>query len=434
MKNILLFVLLSTISAVVLAGGLGTLVYPPFKHTWGITKGTEAKLDMLLGNKTDFDNPQGLVVVRLEVWDDPDNDKDDDELTAYGVNSNRGQIIYNKSMYALALYGETGSGKNQFSRPRGIAADPKGDVFVCDTGNRRVVHLYNGGKELEWVGSFGEDLFKEPHGVSITEAGTLFVTDRARGTIELFTYDGEHIRTLGGFVYPTGIAVDHPKITKTRYGESAIYVIDNDGTELRKVNYRGQVTATVRITDIPAQTGKLSYLALDFYDNVWITDSVSCRIHKFDKDLRYITSFGECGDGDYRFDHPTGIAIWRRFGQVVIAERHSAQYLWIGTDIARLDAAMGEGRDGNPAIKINFFLTDRSYITVNIKRKGELVRRLYEHKRFKQGARTITWDMLDDTDNRVPAGEYEIEFVIEPTYSSYTYFEKEVSTSITLGD
>ena len=121
-------------------------------------------------------------------------------------------------------------------------------------------------------------------------------------------------------------------------------------------------------------------------------------------------------------------------GQVVIAERHSAQYLWIGTDIARLDAAMGEGRDGNPAIKINFFLTDRSYITVNIKRKGELVRRLYEHKRFKQGARTITWDMLDDTDNRVPAGEYEIEFVIEPTYSSYTYFEKEVSTSITLGD
>ncbi len=425
---VILLVILSV--AGVYANELATLVYPPFKHTWGVHKGTEAKLDMLLNGATDFDNPQGAAVTRLEALDNPKNTKDDDELTAYGVNAGRDQIIYNTSMYALAIFGESGSGKKQFNNPRGIAADPKGDVFMCDTGNRRVVHLFNTGKKLKWMGTFGEELLVEPHGVAITEAGTLFVTDRERGTIEIFTYDGEHVKTLTGFVQPSGIAVDHRAITKSRYSNRWIYVIDSDGTQLRKVSYDGKLLATSRLSDIPAETGKLSYIALDFYDNAWVTDSISCRIHKFDKDLEYITSFGECGDKDGQFNHPTGIAIWRRFGQVVVAERQSAQYLWIGTDITRFDAEMGEDRDGNPGMNIHLYLTEHSYITVRIKKDKEVVRELYEHKRYSQGERTLFWDLTNNSEKRVPAGKYEIELLLEATYSSYKYFDKTVSITV----
>ena len=412
------------------AGDVRTLVYPPFKHTWGIHKGTEGKLDMLLGNATDFVNPQGLALTRLIVWDDPDKTKDDDELTAYGINSGRDEIIYNISMYSLDIFGETGSGPGQFKSPRGISADPKGDVFVCDTGNRRVAHLFNSGKGLKWVKSFGEELLVEPHDVSVTEAGTLFVTDRARGTIEVFTYDGEHVKTLGGLVYPTGIAVDNPKMTKSRYAYSFIYVIDGDGTILRKMDYDGKILSTLQLEEMPVESGRMKYIALDFFDNAWVTDSVVCKIYKFDKDLRYITSIGECGDNDYQFEHPTGIAIWRRFGQIVVGERRSAQYFWIGTDIARFDAAMGEDRDGNPAVNLTMYFTDRTYAHIEIKRDGQLVRELYNHKRLRQGSVSLTWDLKDDAGTRVPPGEYTIEMTIEPTYSSFGHFDKDVSTKV----
>ena len=178
------------------------------------------------------------------------------------------------------------------------------------------------------------------------------------------------------------------------------------------------------------EEGEFSYLALDFYDNAWVTDSVTCQIHKLDKDLRYITSFGQCGDDDYEFDHPTGIAIWRRFGQMVIAERHSAQYLWIGSDISRLDAQVGVDNKGNPAVNIYIYLTDRSFLTVNVLKDDKVIAGLFDQRRFKQGARTLYWDMKDDKDRRVEPGKYTIQVKVEPTYSSFGYFDKTVSTEV----
>ncbi|MCK5832746.1 hypothetical protein KAH81_03650 [bacterium] len=410
--------------------GLQTLVYPPFKHSWGVHKGTEAKLDMLLGNATDFDNPQGLAVARLRRTDNPKDDRDDDELSAYGVNAGKDQIIYNISMYNLAIYGSSGSGKDQFNSPRGIAVDPSGDVFVCDTGNRRIVHLIHQKKGLSWVSAFGDEILIEPHDVSITESGTLFVTDHSRGTIDLFTYEGKHIRSIDGLVQPRGIDVDNPAIVKSRYAEKAIFVIDGDGAQLRKINYQGQVIASFEATKIGDGTASLNFIALDFYDNAWITDSINCQIHKFDNKLNYITSIGECGDKDYQFENPTGIAIWRRFGQVVIAESHSAQYFWIGCDIAGFDVSMSENREGNIDAKIDVTLTDRGYVSILVKKDGVIVRDFLTHKRFRQGLRSVKWDLKDNAGQQIPSGEYEFELKLEPTYSSYGYFEKIITKKV----
>lgn len=415
----------------IVADEVATLIYPPFKHTWGIHKGTEAKLDLLLGNATDFANPQGLAVTRLKSWDNPKSEKDDDEVTAYGVNSGRDQIIYNTSMYNLAIFGSSGSGKNQFKNPRGITADPSGNVFICDAGNRRVVHLFNEGKKLKWVDAFGMDILEEPHDVATTEADTIFVTDYRKGTIEIFTYKGKHIGTLGGLVKPTGIAVDHPKITKTRYGDREIFVIDSDGTQVRKLTYDGKVVATISASEIP-NSGKMSYIALDFFNNAWITDSITCRIHKLDRNLRYIDAFGSCGTEDKQFENPTGIAIWRRFGQVIVAERRSAQYLWIGTDIKNFSAKISTEMENERIAVLSMFLTDRSYVSIIIKRDGKVVRKLSNRRRLLQGDNTLNWDLKDDMGALVPSGTYEIELKLEPTYSSFTYFEKIVSTKLVI--
>jgi hypothetical protein len=46
-----------------------------------------------------------LAAAKLESWDNPKTKKDDDEVIVYGVNSGQHEIIYNTSMYSLALFG-----------------------------------------------------------------------------------------------------------------------------------------------------------------------------------------------------------------------------------------------------------------------------------------------------------------------------------------
>ncbi|MDZ7263924.1 MAG: hypothetical protein ONB16_05025, partial [candidate division KSB1 bacterium] len=64
-----------------------TLVFPSFLHTYGIRKATRLHLALFTQNKVQFDDPQGLAVVRLQAWEDTTTTKDDDEVTVYGVNS-----------------------------------------------------------------------------------------------------------------------------------------------------------------------------------------------------------------------------------------------------------------------------------------------------------------------------------------------------------
>ena len=118
-----------------------TLVYPPFGHCLGMHRGTSFHLFLYLGATTRFNEPAGLAAVKLDALDDPSTTSDDDELTVYGLNSGECEIIFNTSLVNLEVYGECGDGPGQFRNPLGIAADSRGNVFVADTGNHRIVHL-----------------------------------------------------------------------------------------------------------------------------------------------------------------------------------------------------------------------------------------------------------------------------------------------------
>ncbi|HMA65452.1 MAG TPA: hypothetical protein VKO63_09645, partial [Chitinispirillaceae bacterium] len=167
-----------------------SLVFPPYYHSYGIRKATPGHLFMILKGATKFDDPQGLATARLDSWEDPTVKKDDDEVVVYGVNSGRHQIIYNTSMYALALYGEKGSSDGRFLYPKGIAANSKGDVYVADSGNNRIVRLFNPKKGLLWVTALktesGSDSMNGPIRVAIDETGGVYATDAVNKKIFVF--------------------------------------------------------------------------------------------------------------------------------------------------------------------------------------------------------------------------------------------------------
>jgi DNA-binding beta-propeller fold protein YncE len=398
-----------------------SLVYPPYLHSFGIRKATPAKLFLFFGAKTAFDDPQGIAAAKMKSRDDPSTDKDDDELVVYGVNSGRGELIYNTSMWSLALYGSKGGGKDRFLNPKGVAIDPDGNVYVADCGNGRVVHLFNPGKTVHWVNSFtgagaADSGLKSPAQVALDNAGMIYVTDPGRRRIVVFTPLGEVARTIPGrgeFSFENGpemLAVADGAVDKSNYfiGEHALYCADRNGARLWKIDLGGRV---VKQADLAADE-KAGYAAIDFYHNLWVTDREKHCVLKFDKDLGLLDVFGSYGTDKNQFIEPRGIAVWKRYGQVFIAEKKGAQYFWVGTDLKSKNLAS----KGNNLYSLTLDLTEYSFISF-FKLSGRDTSWVV-HNRFTGPARASI--DFRDTKNIIGPGATML-LKIEPTYSSYLY-------------
>ena len=98
-----------------------TLVFPPYRHSYGIRKARQSHLTMFLPGVR-FDEPAGIAAAKMEARDEAGTDLDDDEVVVYGVNSGKHQIIYNTSMRSLAVYGQKGSIQGCFRNPKGLQA------------------------------------------------------------------------------------------------------------------------------------------------------------------------------------------------------------------------------------------------------------------------------------------------------------------------
>lgn len=397
-----------------------TLVYPPFGHCMGIYRAGTEQLAMLLGGLVRFNNPQGLACVKLEAWDGPGT-SDDDELAVYGVNSGSGHIIYNADMYTLGLYGGEGSGNDQLMTPHGIAATPSGMVLVADTGNKRVVVLQRDGSRLVFQDTLSGSL-QSPWDVAVDDGG-LYVTDREAGLLYIYDSVEDTLPDEVQLESPTGVN----SVAGGRWfhsEESFTAVVTGSGSSLTKI-VDGEVSAETDTSRFPGLI--LNYPAIDFWGNIWVTDSLSCCVHKFNQSLEYLGSFGTRGHGDRELWYPTGIAIWKRYGQVFIAEREGARYFWIGTDIIDLST------ETTPrSITISGRLTEDSSINGLIyDEDGEPVARVAEG-RYDAGPLEIVWDGMEERQNPLPAGDYMIELQLQPLYSSKGYFSKTITHEFTL--
>lgn len=397
-----------------------SLVFPEFFHTWGMQRGGPVHLRIFLGRSTRFDNPQGLAVTVLDSWDDPEDKSDDDEVTVYGINSGRGEIIYNTSMFSLDLYGSTGRGDEQFMEPHGIDADPSGNLVVADTGNNRVAVLFNNGSILihhHYIYTVAPgDTLREPYDVVLTPDDGVWVSDTGNHRLVHFSLEGEvrdSIDLKGIVDKPGAIAISHPEQRWSYYRTWSIFLASRAGDTLLKLDREGNILAQVISTTAGQEKMGICYITTDFFSNIWATDRESHSIHKFDRDLNYLVTFGSEGSKDRQFKSPRGIAIWRRFGQTFIAEERSAQYYWIGADAYDVEATQIDNR-----LKLSFKLNEYSYVTVRVRYIGGGVQELYRRRYRRVGEREEDLELEQD---KLLSW---VEVVVEPTYSSYTYREK----------
>lgn len=433
-----------------------TFVFPTYYHTYGIRKAGAFELFLFMGFKVNFSNPEGLACVRLDSWEDPQDPHDDDEVTVYGVNSGENNIIYNKSMYGLDVYGIDEEEHQLLKNPHGICANSSGDVYIADTGNHRIVRLFNPGSKLQFVTSIGDKGIKEgkfisPEQVVMDNSGNIYISDTGNNRIQVFDKMNNFKFSFPEekkLIRPTGIAVTDSIQPYQGRIDNFIIVVDSNDQRISKFSLNGRLIKNMSMKSIGYENSVLEYLCLDYYNQILITDSQNHCIHKFDHELNHITSFGSKGDDDNQFLVPKGIAIYRRFGQLFIAESTGAQYYWVGTDFS-----ISEINKQTNFVQFKFFITEPSIINADIlDANGDFVARISNRRTFgNAGEHTLNWTKrptrhsqkfyeknhlkksnIVDFKESVPEGEYILRIYAEPTYSSRTYFEKIIKKKFNL--
>ena len=85
----------------------------------------------------------------------------------------------------MTKWGTNGIGDGEFGRPRDLAIDSHGNIWVADTNNHRIQKFDSSGGFLTKWGStgFGNGQFRSPYGVAVDKEGDVYVADSANSCI-----------------------------------------------------------------------------------------------------------------------------------------------------------------------------------------------------------------------------------------------------------
>jgi len=264
-------------------------------------------------------------------------------------------------------------------------------------------------------------------GVAYDSEGNLYIADTGNNRVQVMDKGGHfHLLNTPALEAPSAIAVTDGRQSWTFYQQgpyaNRLALIDRQGQRLQTLTLEGQFLAQTTGDQISDPPVKLWGCAFDYYGNVVVTDFAKSCLRKFDKDLHYIVSFGSQGDDDFQFLEPRGIAIHPQFGQIIVAEKKSAQYFWNGADAVSLKAEQ-EGTK----VRFPFFLTERAFVTAEIRTSGGVVlKSLANTQDLEEGTQELDWV----PDASVNSGQYYLKMRLMATYSSRDRIAKDISLPV----
>jgi streptogramin lyase len=408
-----------------------SLVYPPFWHTpFGVHRGTPELLKLFVENRTRFSSPQGLACnCLLSDISAPSPDLEF-RLSVIGANTGQGHLIYNPDLTSLEVLGDRDNTAGLFEKPMGVAMFFDGTTYVTDPQAGQVVRLRFKNRRLRPDGCLPEPPggWQSPWGVALDSGGKIYVSDSRRNQLFIFSPQGTLLKTLGPELSekirlsaPRALAVTDSGQEWSFYKDDYIYLCDQQGTRLLRLDLQGRVHLEFHSSRLPEaeQPAGFAWLALDYYENLWVTDSRRCQAHKFNRHLQPLVSYGSPGDGDGRFLNPTGIAIYRHFGQVFIAQTQGAHYFWIGTDVLAPQIKWDEQHPG--LVCLQFFLTEPAWVSISAN-----AHRLCHKQRFDSGRQTFHWKPAPAL-VRQPLS---FTLTAEATYSSARHLAKRITLTL----
>jgi tripartite motif-containing protein 71 len=236
----------------------------------------------------------------------------------------------NESYIVDLVWGIKGTGDGEFKGLTALAIDDAGNVYVCDTGNKRIQVFDSGGSYKYQFSNFdapapAPDGLQHPVGITIGPNGHVWVSDNDPGglspveseacnRIVEFGADGTYIASYGTygsfgspggfFNQPTGLAFG---------GNGVLYVCDRLNNRLQTYDPITQ-TWTIHGSQgfgIGFYTNPMD-VAIDSVGNILVADTEGYRIQKLDSNWNPIAQYGSTGvpgSGDDMFNEPSAIDV-----------------------------------------------------------------------------------------------------------------------------
>src|SRR5437870_292883 len=184
-----------------------------------------------------------------------------------------------------------------------VAFDSKGHLFVLTRGNPSLFEFDNNGK---FIRSFGEGLFTRSHGLRIDKDGNIWATDVGAHTVMKLDTQGKVLLTLGTkgqrgdwndsihlFNEPNDIAIANngdifiaQGHTPGANGDPRILKFDKNGKFIKSWGGKGKE---------PGKFDVAHGLAFDAKGQLWATDRENQRIQIFDTDGKFIKELKYAG-------------------------------------------------------------------------------------------------------------------------------------------
>ncbi|MFQ5941526.1 MAG: 6-bladed beta-propeller, partial [Nitrososphaerales archaeon] len=228
------------------------------------------------------------------------------------VDQSGNPIVVDRRTGMVSVFDSYGNHMSSFGSlvtPTSIAKDSKGNLYVLEQGNSRVVKFDQNGFVVKRWGTFGveDGTFKSPFGIAIDSKDHVYVTDSANNRIQKFDSNGKFITKWGTkgadegeFIGPLHVAADP---------SDNVYVSDSGNYRIQKFDSDGNFISELRGGSDIADYMRPHALAVDSQGNLFVTDIEKKSVQKFDRDGNFVREWGSEGLGAGQFRGPFGIAV-----------------------------------------------------------------------------------------------------------------------------
>lgn len=204
-------------------------------------------------------------------------------------------------LQTIGTLGVSGDDETHFDKPTDMVIAANGDVFVSDGyGNNRVVHFDAAGNFIKSWGSLGTGpkQFSLPHAIAIDSKGQLYVADRNNARVMIYDQQGVLLDSWDNVIVPWGFHVTAedeiwvcgsspmPWMDDPDYPGAAVGCPPKDQV-LMKINPQGRLLQLWTIPkgqDGHEQAGDVNWLhgmAVDSQGDIYVGDIIGKRAQKF---------------------------------------------------------------------------------------------------------------------------------------------------------
>jgi len=303
-------------------GGTGSA--PSARATESPIRAVSLTADFAIGGRgtpSGLQGPKGVAV--------------DAQGNVFVVDSEANRVIkFDGAGNVVGQQGRRGTGDGEFTEPWGIALDSSGNVYVADTWNHRVQKFDPNLRFVAKWGSFASvpaggtassGSFYGPRAIAVDNEGNVYVTDTGNKRVQKFSANGEFQavfgtpgRGPGQFQEPVGIAV-------APNGE--ILVADTWNRRVQRFDREFRYVSEFPVAAWAGQgVANKPYLAADRAGNVVFTDPESHRVMKYTSAGALVYVYGRVGADLSSFNGPAAVAVDGQ-GRVFVSDSGNARVL-----------------------------------------------------------------------------------------------------------